>query len=92
MRCCRWTMARPSKEPAKETVADLLADLARVYGLEPVRPDEITVEMMLEQGLVNNRMTATRILYKAVADGVLAPPVHRNGKHARRVLAWRRLK
>lgn len=82
------------KSITEPTRSELLADLARAYGLPPLGPDEITVEMLIAEskGTIVTRMGATRALARAVSDGILAPPEERAGPNGRRLKAWRRLK
>lgn len=80
------------KRAPAPTRADLLTELARAYLLEPVAPDEITIPMLVEQGICNNHMQAARLMRKAQKDGKLAPPVERASANGNRVKAWRRLK
>lgn len=82
------------KRAPAPTRAQLLEDLVRIYGFEPVHDDEITVEdlMKASNGTIRTRMAATRALEKEVEEGRLAPPVDRHGPNGKRLKAWRRLK
>lgn len=82
------------KSGTEPTRADLLDDLSRIYGLEPLHDDEVTVERLMaaSKGRIPTRMAATRALAQAVKDGLLAPPAERMGPNGRRLKAWRRLK
>ena len=78
------------KQSPPATRSELLAEVARAYGLMMVQPDEITADMLLAENPSWTIKRAMNALKAAVRDGFLDKPVRRYNADGRRVYAWRR--
>ncbi len=78
-----------SKKLPTPTRDSYLAELGTRFGDDRVKPDEITVQMMVDANPSMTKDRARDVLRKAQAAGELAAPVVRR-QNGVRVLAWAR--